>query len=132
MPPYTTHPISYSSVEQMPNAKGSALFITDNRDGLHHHSRASQSKVGVRPVVRGYAEKTAQTVPERCFIIVQRQVVLCAAVICLAVSEHGAQRVLACPVICLDLLVIGRLGDGECGRIFYEKSLYVINCPSLT
>ena len=26
----TTHPISYSSVEQMPNAKGSALFITDS------------------------------------------------------------------------------------------------------
>ena len=26
----TTHPVSYSSVEQMPNAKGSALFITDS------------------------------------------------------------------------------------------------------
>lgn len=39
----TTHPISYSSVEQMPNAKGSALFLTDS-------SKVFKDDIDIAPV----------------------------------------------------------------------------------
>ena len=80
-----------------------------NHDGrCGRHSRAYRLEVGVRPGVRGYSEKTAQTVFERSFVIVQIAFIRRFFIIFVTVVQTVTDGLFFGFFLCLLLLVVLR------------------------